>query len=134
MFPYPLDYLSIFITALIGTAVTSLWYSPTVFGRLWMTDTEKIHTEDFVRVVHRTWMSLALYFVFFTLISLVIEMARDLQIPVQYCIITIMLLLLSYIGERYVREGRTVWYIALFSLYTVGIVIGGALIVAFWPW
>jgi hypothetical protein len=129
--------LAVIVTALLATAVGSMWYSPFMFGTIWMraigrTETGLVPTQkEMIVAVAKGFLT---YLVFFFSIAQFIAMGVIGIIPVLTFAGLLLLLVATHIANVVIWEGRPPSYFLVNLGYSAVTIFGGVSIITFWPW
>lgn len=124
-------------TACFMMALATVWYSPILFGGLWMRETgitDKMIEEKEPQMLRDMLIAYVSYVGMLGLLALVVVYAPMLGVTVlQAAIVIAIFTALSSIGPA-LFEGRSLtYYLIRVGFYTVFIIIG-TLMLEYWPW
>lgn len=129
--------IAVLVGALLAIAVGSMWYSPLLFGPLWMRSRGKSFREEddskYAMLVVAI-KGILVQVVSFFIITYFISMSTELGVS----LLKIGLLLTAFLGVQMmsliVWEGRPLSYVFVHLGYSTIVLFGGIGIIAYWPW
>ncbi len=128
--------LAVLVSAILAVAVGSIWYSPLLFGPLWMkTIGQEIEGELSKReMILVSVKSILAHVIFFLVVTQFIQISTIASIPLT----TIGGLLLAFLSvstlSLAIWEKRPIPYVLVHTGYNAIIIFGGIGIIAYWPW
>ncbi len=128
--------LAVLVSAILAVAVGSIWYSPLLFGPLWMkTIGQEIEGELSKReMILASVKSILAHVIFFLVVTQFIQISTIASIPLT----TIGGLLLAFLSvstlSLAIWEKRPIPYVLVHTGYNAIIIFGGIGIIAYWPW
>ncbi len=132
-----INLIAVLVTAILSVAVGSIWYSPLLFGPLWMrgagltSDIDEMSTK---KMIHTVILAVFVQGIFFSLVAQFIALSHNNTISLtQIGVLLAGLLVVSMMGSV-IWEKRPVSYFLINAGYTVLILFGGVGIITFWPW
>lgn len=129
--------VSVLVTAILAVAVGSIWYSPLLFGDIWMRAVG-ITTDDLqaTRSAMTRWVMSALL-ANLVLLFVLAEFIRIADLS-GYSMWRIGAFVLIFIGastaSAVIWEKRPLSYLLIHTGYTAVVIFGGMSVIAFWPW
>lgn len=137
MFFDQINELSILVAAILAVAVGSIWYSPLLFGPLWMrsigdtrSEGEIPKREILLSAVQGVLVHGALFVVLAYFLSFVYAGSVTF---VKLCVLLTVLLSIHTVGTA-LGEKRSLAYILIKLGHTAIVIFGGLSIITFWPW
>jgi hypothetical protein len=132
-----INILAIVVSALLAVAIGSIWYSPLVFGRVWLQSIGRDENEnsDAEKILIVTIFKIALIqTLFFVVLSQFIVIGQMSSIKLTHIgALLLALLALSNAGTA-IWERRSIVYIAIHIGYMVLAFASGLSVIALWPW
>ncbi len=129
--------LAVLVSAILAIAVGSIWYSPLLFGPLWMKsigqsiDDGELSKEEMIRSSIKGVLA---QIVLFVIITQFIEIGLSASVP----LLTMSGLLVALIAVQtlslVVWERRPLAYVLVHTGYNAIVIFGGVGIIAYWPW
>ena len=136
MFEY-VDTISIIVSALLAVAIGSAWYSPLLFGPLWMrslgksiADLDVPQREMFIA----TARAFLLQLVFFAAVAAFVSLSIVFGIPVMQFGLLLFVIIAVNMLSGVVWEGRSFTYVLVHAGYVAVILFGGMAVMRYWPW
>lgn len=129
--------VSVLVTAILGVAVGSIWYSPLLFGAMWMR-AAGITSADLrvsgTRVVEWLVGALIANLVLFCVLAQFIMIAEKSGTSVWMIGFYVLIFLTASLSSAVIWEKRPIAYLCIHSGYTAIVVFGGLAVLAYWPW
>ena len=129
--------LSVVIMALLGVALGSIWYSPLLFGELWMKsigitpgDLEDLRSR-LVPALGSAWLANV---IFFFLLAHTIRLAEAADVSLPGVGFALLLFISAAMSSMVVWEKRPLSYVLIHIGYAAVLIFGGLGIIHFWPW
>lgn len=124
-------------TASFMMALATVWYSPMLFGKVWMKETgltnESIEAAE-VHMLKHMLLTFTSYTVMLTLLALVLAYLPMLPITaLQAAVLISVFVAASAVGPT-LFEGRSLTYYAIRVGFYVLFIVLGTFILEFWPW
>jgi len=129
--------MAVLVSALLAIAVGSIWYSPLLFGLIWM---RSIRQNVFdaplskSEVFRASIQGILIQTIFFVIVTQFIEMSLRAGVSLT----TLCGFLLGLIGVQtanlMVWERRPLSYLLVHTGYTALVIFGGVGIIVYWPW
>ena len=136
MFEYTNE-VAVLVTAILAVAVGSVWYSPLLFGTLWMKSVglRQEKGKDFEREMRlMIAKAILVHGVFFFAIAqfILLSIAKGIGLP--YITGLLMILLAMNVARAAIWERRPFAYVLIEVGYLSVILFGGFAIISQWPW
>ena len=128
--------LAVLVSAILAVAVGSIWYSPLLFGPLWMkTIGQEIEAELSKReMILASIKSIIAQAIFFFVVTQFIQISTTASISLA----TVGGLLLAFLSvstlSLAIWEKRPISYVFVHAGYNAIVIFGGIGIIAYWPW
>ncbi len=133
---YPVQEIALIVTALLGLAVGSIWYSPFLFGVTWLraaglTEADVEHeTHIYARIVFAAFLG---NLVFLYALSQILGALRE-TVGVLSSILLVTLLVAPLFLAMLVWEKRTPVYFCIHAGYVLVYAALSVGVLTFWPW
>jgi hypothetical protein len=118
-------------------ALATIWYSPMLFGKLWMKETNI--TQEMVEAAEAdTWKHMLITFVSYVvmlgLLALMVAVAPKVSLtPVQAAVLLSVFVSAGSVSTT-LFEGRSARYFFIQSGFHVVFIFVGTLMLQYWPW
>lgn len=129
--------LAVLVSAILSVAVGSIWYSPLLFGKLWMRTAGLTVADEDIPLREASILAakgVLIQAVFFSIVAQFVVIAQMEAIPLTTLGIFVVILISSYMMSVVVWERRPLAYFLIHAGYGALAVAGGMSIIAFWPW
>lgn len=129
--------ISIFATAVLAAAVGSIWYSPLLFGKVWMQSIGlTLEESEFPKkqMLIATCKGVLAQTVFFFVLAQGIAVAKIVNLSLWMVGVSFLLLLGAHIAQGIFWEKRPLAYFLIQIGYLGFITFGGIAVIAYWPW
>jgi hypothetical protein len=129
--------VSVLVTAILAIAVGSIWYSPLLFGNIWMeaAGLKSTDLEMSGRTVVRSLMSAFIANLIFILaIAQFVDIAKASGASVWNIGFLLLLLLVASLSSAVIWEKRSFMYLVIHGGYSAFVIFGGIAVIAYWPW
>ncbi len=133
----PINEVSVLVTAVLGIAVLHVWYSPLLFGSLWMRSMGKdAHEQDFSQreMLRLTALSIICNGIFFAIIAELIAQSSVVKISASILCVALVGLVTLFMLIGALWERRPLSYVFIHVGYLVVTVFGGMGVIMYWPW
>ena len=133
----PINEVSVLVTAVLGIAVLHVWYSPLLFGSLWMRSMGKdVHEQDFSQreMLRLTALSIICNGIFFAIIAELIAQSSVVKISASILCVALVGLVTLFMLIGALWERRPLSYVFIHVGYLVVTVFGGMGVIMYWPW
>jgi hypothetical protein len=129
--------IAIIVTALLGIAIGSIWYSPLVFGKYWMS-AARLTKEDLAMsrasLVRSIGYASIANIVFVYIVARLIGLVAAQDFPLAVLGVLLILFLVTSMTSVVVWEKKSFVYLMIHAGYGSIIVCISILVLAFWPW
>lgn len=129
--------LSVLVAAIVAAAVGSIWYSPLLFGALWMKSIGFTLEEGEMpkkEMMIATAKGVLAQVIFFFIIAEYIAVSAGKGIPLTTLGVTLVILAGVYLMQSVIWERRPLTYFFVQMGYVCLSLFGGITIIAYWPW
>ncbi|MCF7816222.1 MAG: DUF1761 domain-containing protein [Candidatus Pacebacteria bacterium] len=129
--------VAVLVTAILSSAIGSIWYSPLVFGSAWMRSADLtmgldgISQKGLIRSVGKT---IVVQSIFFFVIALFFSEQQNAGMSLLAVGFFLTLLLSSVVAGSVIWEKHSMTYFFIHIGYIAISVFGGITILSFWPW
>ncbi len=136
MFEYTNE-LAILVSAILAIAIASIWYSPVLFGGVWLKSIGRSMREEELpktEMIGSTIKAVLAHIVFFIIVTYFIEVGEG---AMQRLVTTggfITALIFIYTVNLAIWERRPYTYVLIHTGYIAAVVFGGIGVIAYWPW
>lgn len=137
---FGLEYISIIsvvIASVVAVAIRSVWYSPIIFGKLWMDAIEKDYSTSLFakkRVYITTAASLLLFCCFFYGIAIALDVLRGMQIQSGHILMFGGVISVLFTAQLLIWERDSFILFVIHAVYSALSTVLGMLIMMYWPW
>ena len=130
------NHTAVLVTAILAVAVASVWFSPLLFGGLWLRETGRTQSqeEDVIYIVRTTILSIFGYYIFFYAIGYVVHVATALGYTFPMIIGTLSSIAIIPSILFYGKREHSIPFIVISVAYLLCVLIGGSTVLLFWPW
>ncbi len=133
---FEINVFSVFVATFFAIALGIVWYSPWVFGRVWM---HLVGLSESDLEVPGQWKRMILggisHFCFFYVIAgMLTSFANSSQLSLYSVTVPLTVGILALISGPVIWERRSVVYFLITGGYAVLSVTSGMYIIALWPW
>jgi len=129
--------ISVVVVAILAVAVRSIWYSPLLFGSVWMesiglrvTDAESTESA----LIRETVGSVIVQCIFFFIVALFVSRAQGVGLSLVALASVLTVLMAASTMSLMIWEKKTMNYVFISVGYSAIIIFGGVGILAYWPW
>jgi hypothetical protein len=129
--------LAIVVSAILAVAVGSIWYSPLLFGTVWMRSMGKTLEQGELsqgEMLQATGKSVLLYAVFYYILAQCLAYTAETKVSLVMVGSVVTLLLATQLLSPVIWERRPATYFLVHAGYVALVVFGGLAIIAYWPW
>lgn len=128
--------VAVLVTAVLATAVSSVWYSPLLFGKIWMRATGRTleQEEHTIHLVRSSIFSVVCYYIFFYALGYVVHLAVALGYSFRSILFVLLIIVVTQSIVQYMREERSLTFLYVYMGYTTLIMYAGCAVLLFWPW
>ncbi len=130
-----INFASVFSATFLSMAVGIVWYSPTLFGRIWQKEhqTNEIEKRGLNQIKIYIGCFSALFVTQLTLACFVsLTLLFDISVSTLSLVLTVFAI--AVLGSSMVWERRSFSYFLVAAGFLTTSIIGGVHILAFWPW
>ena len=128
--------LPILVSAILAVAVGSIWYSPLLFGSIWMKSVG-ISMENGVgerEMIVRAIQGVLAQSIFFFVLSQFILNSQSGGMSLTKIGVLLTAFIIAGIINAIILEKKSVAYLLINAGYSAIIIFGGIGVIAFWPW
>ncbi len=133
----PVNELAILVSALLAVAVGNIWYSPLLFGSVWMKSLGS-HIGDDVYPKKEVFIvvlrEVAVQFIFFYALAQLIGVIAYTHVSIWNVGLWMLVLVVAMLIHVFVWERRSLNYILVHCGYGAIVLYGGLLVLVYWPW
>ena len=130
-----INILAVCVVALLAVAIGSVWYSPLLFGKIWVRSLGIANADvDFSKkeMVGVTARAVLIQIFFFSIV-------RWMSISLTYSslclfILAVLGMIVFHLGLIALWEKRPLSYVFVHAGYTALILFGGLTVMIYWPW
>jgi len=129
--------VSVLVTTILAIAVGSIWYSPLLFGNMWMEAAGLKNTDLEMSgkvVVRSLFGAFIANFLFILAIAQFVGIADASGISVWSVSSLLLLLLVASLSSAVIWEKRSFMYLVIHGGYSAFVIFGGIAVIAYWPW
>lgn len=130
--------VAVLVSAILAAAVGSIWYSPLLFGNMWMKSVGLTTHDDSMMAKRAIIMAVIqgvfAQIVFFFGIAQFTSYTFSEVIPMMHIGIILSILFCAQIFSTSIWERRSFAYVLINSGYMVTILFGGLAVISYWPW
>lgn len=129
--------ISVLVAAILAAAVGSIWYSPLLFGPLWMKSIGITFADYAVPkklMVQTIIKGVMLQALFFFVLAQFIAIGRNSALSLITVGTLLAMLILTQYMSPVIWEKKPISYFLIHAGYAVIIICGGMGIIAYWPW
>ncbi len=129
--------ISILVAAILAAAVGSIWYSPLLFGTVWMKSIGLTLEEGELpkkQMMIATLKGVVLHALFFYVIGEYVKVSIQNNVSLAYLAASLLILISAHTAQGVLWEKRPVAYVLIQGGYMALVLFGGVAVIAFWPW
>lgn len=129
--------VAVLVAAIVAAAVGSIWYSPLLFGSLWMKSIGLTLEEGELpkrEMIMATLKGLCVQVVLFFVVAEYISVSSENDISLVKMGYSLVAITAVYVMQGVIWEKRTLTYFFIQIGYTALSLCGGIAIIAYWPW
>lgn len=129
--------ISVLVTAVLAAAVGSIWYSPLLFGSVWMKSIgHTLEDGEFPKdqMLVATCKGVLAQVVLFFILAKYIAWAGAADISLWMVGVSFLLLLGAQTIQGVIWEKRALAYFWVQMGYLALVIFGGIAVIAYWPW
>lgn len=129
--------VAVLVAAILAIAVGSIWYSPLLFGSMWMRATGLTPANLDMpqrQMVIALLSALFANLVFLLAVAKFIDIARAAERSIWEVGLLILVVISAAISSSVIWEKRPISYLIINSGYTAIVVFGGFAVISLWPW
>ncbi len=129
--------VAVLVSAILGVAVGSIWYSPLLFGAIWMRSLGFTTEDDHMakRTVVLTVVKIVIaQTVFFFGIAQFASYTFNSVISTMQVGVFLSILFFAQVFSSSIWERRPIAYALINVGYTILTLLGGLAIISYWPW
>jgi hypothetical protein len=132
----PVNIFSVLVTTLLAVAVSSIWYSPLVFGKISARKSTHLteQAEDASYPLRSIILSLCIHFLFFYALAYSLSFLSMYDIYFKEMALMFASVLVTYSVERSIRDGCSWSSLFVHVGYMLVILFGGLAVIGYWPW
>ncbi len=132
-----INFVAVIVSAIFASAIGSIWYSPLLFGAVWMKSIgltlEKGELSKKEMMI-ATWKGVCIHIALFFIIALYLDIVKSTNYSIIKIIVSLIVLLSVGSIQSVVWERRPFTYFLIQSGYIALIVMSGVVIISLWPW
>jgi len=129
--------VSVLVAAIVASAVGSIWYSPLLFGAVWMKSIGFTMEEGEMpkrEMMIASTKGVLTQVVFFFIIAKFIAVSEGNGLSILTMGISLIILSGVYLMQSVIWERRPLTYFFVQMGYVAIALLGGVAIIAYWPW
>lgn len=129
--------VSILVSALLAVAIGNIWYSPVVFGPLWMRSLGKRTGEDVFlprEVITAVLKGIASYSIFFYVIASTMSVLASSDYTLREFAAAVALLAIMPLVSIVAWEKKPFEYFAIHAGFIAVVTMIGISVITYWPW
>ncbi len=129
--------IAVLVSAILAVAVGSIWYSPLLFGKIWMKSLDFTTDDDYMTkhaMIVAVVRGIIAQSVFFFCVAQFTSYTFSTIVSMTKIGVILSLLFGAQLYHTAIWEKRSFAYVLINAGYTVTILFGGLAIITYWPW
>lgn len=129
--------VSVLVAAIVAAAVGSIWYSPLLFGSVWMKSIGLTLEEGELpkkEMMTAAVKGVCVQIIFFFIVAEYIAVSEVYNFSLMKMGLSLIILASVYLLQSVIWERRTMAYFLIQIGYVTLSLLGGIAIIAYWPW
>lgn len=129
--------VAVVVSAILAMAIGSIWYSPLMFGSIWMKsiglnfENGEMPTKE---MIVGTLKGVFVQIVFFAILAQFASWSTSKGISLVHIASLLSVLISVHILSSVIWEKRSIAYFLINAGYTTLVLFGGLGVIAYWPW
>ncbi len=128
--------LPILVSAILAVAVGSIWYSPLLFGSVWLKSIgiSMENADEEREMIIRAIQGVLAQTIFFFVLSQFILNSQGGTMSLTKMGVLLTAFIIASMINTFILEKKSIAYLLINAGYSTIIIFGGIGVIAFWPW